>query len=156
MLVCFQGGIDFACLYSGGLKKCCKKIRGALFRSPENSDPHANLPPLTKNVTWDTGCCTYPCVRRVLYVEGPVCEASSGEAPDPESSPYKTLHGAGGQQRRTRAPKGPQLKVKVRTQKKENSSGNGRKRRKEWQRPQRQKGGELNGRPGRTSPNKEG
>ena len=32
-----------------------------------------------------------------------MCEASSGEAPDPESSPYKTLHGAGGQQRRSRA-----------------------------------------------------
>ena len=31
-------------------------------------------------------------VRRVLCEEGPVCEASSGEAPDPESSPYKTLH----------------------------------------------------------------
>ena len=97
-------------------------------------------------------------VRRVLYEEGPVCEASSGEAPDPESSPYKTLHGAGGQQRRTRASKGPQLKVKVRTQKEENNGGNGRKRRKEWQRPrqQKQKGGELNGRPERTSPNKEG
>ena len=56
MLVCFQGGIDFACLFSGGLKKCCKKIRGAFFRSPEKSNPPANLPPLTKNVTWDTGC----------------------------------------------------------------------------------------------------
>ena len=57
LLVCFQGGIDFACLFSGGLKKCCKKIRGAFFRYPEKSNPPANLPPLTKNVTWDTGCC---------------------------------------------------------------------------------------------------
>ena len=76
-------------------------------------------------------------VRRVLWIEGPGYEASSGEAPDPESSPYKTLHGAGGQQRRTRASKGPQLKVKVRTQRKkkeatattvakEERSGNGR------------------------------
>ena len=31
-------------------------------------------------------------VRRVLWIEGPGYEASSGEAPDPESSPYKTLH----------------------------------------------------------------
>ena len=33
LLFKIQGGINFACLFSGGLKKCCKKIRGAFFRS---------------------------------------------------------------------------------------------------------------------------
>ena len=58
LLFKIQGGINFACLFSGGLKECCKKIRGAFFRYPEKSNPPANLPPLTKNVTWDTWCST--------------------------------------------------------------------------------------------------
>ena len=33
LLFKIQGGINFACLFSGGLKKCCTKIRGAFFRS---------------------------------------------------------------------------------------------------------------------------
>ena len=51
-----------------------------------------------------------------MYAKGGRARIPPGEAP--EVSPYKTLHGAGGQQRRTRASKGPQLKVKVRTQRK--------------------------------------